>query len=94
VWFKANENLEDDIYSFGFILLEVLVGPSIAKREASVLNATVYIKHVQINWSCNLPITEKQVCKLAQFTFLGCVWVISLINCLLTIGLFIINTYL
>ncbi|KAH1126366.1 hypothetical protein AAZX31_06G163800 [Glycine max] len=31
--------LEDDVYSFGFILLEALVGPSLsAKREANVLN--------------------------------------------------------
>ncbi|CAJ1975030.1 unnamed protein product [Sphenostylis stenocarpa] len=32
--------LEDDVYSFGFILLEALVGPSVsAKTEAIVLNA-------------------------------------------------------
>ncbi|KAK7302227.1 hypothetical protein RJT34_13111 [Clitoria ternatea] len=33
------KRLEDDVYSFGFILLEALVGPSVsAKREAIVLN--------------------------------------------------------
>ncbi|KAK7350696.1 hypothetical protein VNO77_09574 [Canavalia gladiata] len=33
------KRLEDDVYSFGFILLEALVGPSVsAKREATVLN--------------------------------------------------------
>jgi hypothetical protein len=46
------KKLEDDIYSFGFILLEALVGPSTsAKKEATVLNAMVCIKHVY-----NLPI--------------------------------------
>lgn len=34
--------LEDDVYSFGFILLEALVGPSIhARREAFLLNEMV-----------------------------------------------------
>jgi hypothetical protein len=34
--------LEDDIYSFGFILLEALAGPSIhAGREAFLLNEMV-----------------------------------------------------
>jgi hypothetical protein len=34
--------LEDDIYSFGFILLEALVGPSIhARKEAFLLNEMV-----------------------------------------------------
>ncbi|KAL2347013.1 hypothetical protein Fmac_001013 [Flemingia macrophylla] len=33
------KSLEDDVYSFGFILLEALVGPSVSpKREAIVLN--------------------------------------------------------
>ncbi|TKY73623.1 inactive leucine-rich repeat receptor protein kinase [Spatholobus suberectus] len=36
------KRLEDDVYSFGFILLEALVGPSVsAKREAIVLNVMV-----------------------------------------------------
>lgn len=43
------KKLEDDIYSFGFILLEALVGSSIsAKREATLLSAMVCIKHAQI----------------------------------------------
>jgi hypothetical protein len=47
--FRQMKKLEDDIYSFGFIILEALVGPSMfAKREAAVLNAMVCIKHVQI----------------------------------------------
>ncbi|KAI4336295.1 hypothetical protein L6164_014838 [Bauhinia variegata] len=34
------KRLEDDVYSFGFILLEALVGPSVsAKRESILLNA-------------------------------------------------------
>ena len=41
--------LEDDVYSFGFILLEALAGPSVsAKREAVVLNVMVCTKDVQI----------------------------------------------
>lgn len=44
------KNLEDDAYSFGFILLEALVGPSVsAKREASVLSATVCIKDKRLH---------------------------------------------
>jgi len=40
--------LEDDVYSFGFILLEALVGPSVsAKREATMLNVMVCTKDVQ-----------------------------------------------
>jgi len=39
--------LEDDVYSFGFILLEALVGPSVsAKREAAVLNVLVCTKNM------------------------------------------------
>jgi hypothetical protein len=50
--FRQMKKLEDDIYSFGFILLEALVGPSTsAKKEATVLNAMVCIKHVY-----NVPI--------------------------------------
>lgn len=30
-------SLEDDVYSFGFILLEALVGPSVAARKESFL---------------------------------------------------------
>ena len=41
------KRLEDDVYSFGFIILEALVGPSVfAKREAIVLNEMVCIKDV------------------------------------------------
>jgi len=37
--------LEDDVYSFGFILLEALVGPSLsAKSEVNVLNVMVCAK--------------------------------------------------
>ncbi|AES72336.1 LRR receptor-like kinase family protein, putative [Medicago truncatula] len=54
------KKLEDDIYSFGFILLEVLVGPSIAKREASVLNATVYIhKNIILQFTGFLQILDQ-----------------------------------
>ena len=35
--------LEDDVYSFGLILLESMVGPSIAsKKEATLLDELVY----------------------------------------------------
>lgn len=41
--------LEDDVYSFGFILLEALVGPSVsAERVTAVLNVMVCTKDVQI----------------------------------------------
>lgn len=51
------KRLEDDVYSFGFILLEALVGPSVsAKREAIVLNVMVCKKDVQI--TLYLPITK------------------------------------
>lgn len=34
--------LEDDVYGFGFILLEALVGPSVsAKSQANLLNVMV-----------------------------------------------------
>lgn len=49
--------LEDDVYSFGFILLEALVGPSLsAKREANVLNVMVRTKDVRV--TLYLPITR------------------------------------
>lgn len=36
------KNLEDDVCSFGFILLEALVGPSVcARRDALLLNEIV-----------------------------------------------------
>lgn len=41
-FFRQMTNLEDDVYSFGFILLEALVGPSVAaRREAFLLHEKV-----------------------------------------------------
>lgn len=34
--------LEDDVYSFGFILVEALLGSSVSEREASFLNEMVF----------------------------------------------------
>ena len=31
------KRLEDDIYSFGFILLEALVGPSVSSQKEAIL---------------------------------------------------------
>lgn len=39
---RLNSNLEDDVYNFGFILLESLVGPIVTgKGEAFLLNEMV-----------------------------------------------------
>ena len=39
------KSLEDDIYSFGFILLESLIGPMVSsRREAFLQNEMVFIK--------------------------------------------------
>lgn len=41
---RQTKNLEDDIYSFGFILLESLIGPSLrARKESFLLNEMVNI---------------------------------------------------
>lgn len=43
-------SLEDDAYSFGFILLEAIVGPSQAsKREAFVLKEMVFLLKLLLN---------------------------------------------
>lgn len=40
--FRQMKNLEDDVCSFGFILLEALVGPSVcARKDALLLNEIV-----------------------------------------------------
>jgi hypothetical protein len=66
--FRQMKKLEDDIYSFGFILLEALVGPSTsAKKEATVLNAMVCIKHVYIKINSQI-FTEVLIYKLILHT--------------------------
>lgn len=38
------KSLEDDVYSFGFILLESLVGPSVSvRKDAILLNEMVFM---------------------------------------------------
>lgn len=44
------KNLEDDVYSFGFILLESLVGPSaISRKEEFLMNEMVFDYFLQIS---------------------------------------------
>ncbi|PNY05610.1 putative inactive LRR protein kinase [Trifolium pratense] len=58
------KKLEDDIYSFGFILLEALVGPSMsAKKEATVLNAMASFNS-QDDWKQIVePVVQATCCK-------------------------------
>lgn len=58
------KKLEDDIYSFGFIILEALVGPSMfAKREAAVLNAMASFSS-QDEWKQIVdPVVQATCCK-------------------------------
>ncbi|CAK8566243.1 unnamed protein product [Lathyrus sativus] len=58
------KKLEDDIYSFGFILLEALVGSSIsAKREASLLSAMASFNN-QDDWKQIVdPVVQATCCK-------------------------------
>lgn len=48
---------EDDVYNFGFILLESLVGPSVSgKGEAFLMNEMVWNCYI-IMYSTPLPLT-------------------------------------
>ncbi|XP_019417686.1 PREDICTED: probable inactive leucine-rich repeat receptor-like protein kinase At3g03770 [Lupinus angustifolius] len=63
------KKLEDDVYSFGFILLEALVGPSgSAKREAALLSAMASFSTHQDGWKQIVdPVVQATCCKESVF---------------------------
>lgn len=64
--------LEDDVYTFGFILLEALVGPAAcARREAFLLNEMV----------CSETLTKCRMLRILKTKQISCSTVYQICGC-------------